>query len=104
MNYSGKERRIHHVFITQNTEYHVRRDECVAVRDRRSGQFLEGHMALRSTLSGGISYRPNGVSATEAKPSVGESLFITAGTRDLVTSRVLRIERPAREIVATYPS
>jgi len=103
MSYSGKERRIHQVFITQNTEYHVRRNECVAVRDRRTGEFLEGHLALRSTLSGGIAYRPTGVSASDGKPSIGESLFITAGPRDLVTSPILRIERPAREIVATYP-
>ncbi len=29
----GSERRIHRVFVTKNTEYHVRWQTCVAVRD-----------------------------------------------------------------------
>ena len=30
MSYEGPERRIHRVFVTRNTEYHVRQDRCVA--------------------------------------------------------------------------
>ena len=46
MGYLGKERRIHRIFVTRNSEYHVRRNVCVGVRDRRSGEWLAGHMAF----------------------------------------------------------
>jgi hypothetical protein len=104
MSYTGTERRIHKVFVTRNTEYHVRRNLCVGVRDRRTGDWLHGHIALKSRISGGIRYSESGVSANEGKPSIGESLFITAGTRDLVTSPVVAIERPERAIVLSYES
>lgn len=102
MSYTGTERRIHKVFVTRNTEYHVRRNICVGVRDRRTGEWLHGHIALRSRISGGIRFTDSGVSATDDKPGIGESLFITAGTRDLVTSPIVAIERPERAIVLSY--
>jgi hypothetical protein len=98
-----KERRIHKVFITKNTEYHVRRETCVAVRDRRSGRFLSGHMAINSKVGGGLRFHRDGaVSATDALPSVGESLFFVAQGRDLVTSAVVSIDRPEPKIVQSY--
>jgi hypothetical protein len=66
MGYLGKERRIHRIFVTRNSEYHVRRNVCVGVRDRRSGEWL-------------------------------------SGGRDLITSPVLNVERPPREVVHHYP-
>ena len=41
------ERRRHRVYVTRNTEYHFRDGFCVAVRDRRSGDFLQGHLAVQ---------------------------------------------------------
>ena len=39
-----QERRIHKVYVTRNTEYHVRRNVCIAVLDRKSGRrFRTGH-------------------------------------------------------------
>lgn len=103
MSAPAKERRIHKVFVTKNTEYHVRRDTCVAVRDRKSGRFLRGHLAINSTVGGGLRFhRDGGVKATDSLPSVGESLFFVAQGRDLVTSAVVAIDRPARNVVATY--
>ena len=36
-------------------------------------------------------------------PTVGESLFFIAAGRDLITSPVLNVERPPREVVHAYP-
>lgn len=103
MRYIGRERRIHQVFVTRNTEYHVRRNQCVGVRDARSGEWMQGHLALRSRVSGGLTFlAEGGVRATDGVPSVGESVFFVANGRDLVTSPIVRIERPVREIVEQY--
>ena len=56
--YRGPERRRHRIFVTRNTEYHFRDDVCVAVRDRRTGSFLQGHLALCRPLHGGIRFFP----------------------------------------------
>lgn len=101
----GVDRRIHKVFVTRNTEYHVRRDVCVAVKDRRSGEWLRAHLALRQKVHGGIRFtRSGGITANTGTPDVGESLFFAAEGRDLVTSPVLNVERPEREIVKRYPA
>ena len=76
----------------------------MAVRDRRSGKWLGGHLALRSTVSGGLKFHDNGaISASEGLPTVGESLFFIAAGRDLITSPVLNVDRPPRAVVHDYP-
>lgn len=101
----GSERRVHRVFVTRNTEYHVRRDVCVAVKDRRSGEWLRAHIALRQRVQGGIKFtRSGGIQANFTGAHVGESLFFSAEGRDLVTSPVLCIDRPERQVVTNYPN
>lgn len=103
MGFKGSERRIHKVFVTRNTEYHVRKNECVGVRDCRSGEWLKAHLALRSKVSGAIRFnREGGVIPNEGNPSIGDSLFFQAAGRDLVTSSILSVERPAKTIVDSY--
>ncbi len=103
MAYRGKERRVHKMFVTRNTEYHVRRDLCVGVRDRRSGRWLRGHLALRSRVAGGLRFTPEGgIVATEERPTVGDALFFHAPGRDLVTSPVVAVERPPKEALESY--
>jgi hypothetical protein len=98
------ERRVHKVFVTRNTEYHLRSGVCVAVKDRQSGEFLRAHLALSQRIHGGLRFtRAGGIHANTGTPDVGESLFFHASGRDLVTSPVLTVERPEREVVATYP-
>ncbi len=105
MGYTGSERRIHRVFLTRNTEYHVRKNVCVAVRDRRSGDWVRGHLAVRSKVSGGLRFFMNGaIKPNDGKPGIGESLFFCAQGRDLVTSPVESIERPERQTVLSYPN
>ena len=112
--YRGPERRRHRVFVTRNTEYHFRDGFCIAVRDRRTGDFLEGHLALQRRVNGGLRFFPNGgIAPNSGEPSPGESLYFAgegedphseaARTRELVTSPLESVERPTRELVDAYP-
>lgn len=101
--YSGPERRRHRVYVTKNTEYHFRDGFCIAVRDRRTGEFLHGHLALRRRLHGGIRFFTSGaILPNPGDPRPGEALYFAADGRDLVTSPLERVERPSRELVAAY--
>jgi hypothetical protein len=103
MNYGGPERRIHKVFVTRNTEYHMRRETCVGVRDRQSGAWQSTHFALNLPVAGAIRFFEGGaLSATSGLPQVGESLYFEATGRDLVTSAVVSVERPRPELVEQY--
>jgi len=98
------ERRIHTVYVTRNTEYHVRRQVCVAVRDRRSGQWLRSHQALSSTVRGALKFTVRGaIDPNPGKPREGECLYFSEAGRDLVTSAIVAVQRPERDIVVSYP-
>ncbi|MGD0528353.1 MAG: hypothetical protein ABSE49_24670 [Polyangiaceae bacterium] len=102
--YGGPERRRHRVYLTKNTEYHFRDGFCVAVRDRRTGDFLHGHLALRRRVHGGIKFsRDGGIAPNAGEPRPGESLYFASEGRDLVTSALESVERPPREVVSAYP-
>ena len=97
------ERRRHRVMVTRNTEYHLRDRLCVAVRDRRTGDFLPGHLALRRELVGGIHRLASGAAIPkDDDPRPGEALYFLADGLDLVTSPLVKVERPAKEIVRRY--
>jgi hypothetical protein len=103
--YEGTERRRHRVYMTRNTEYHFRDGVCVAVRDRRTGDWLPGHLALRRPLFGGLRFFLNGaLLPNPGEPEVGEALFFGEGGRDLITSPLQRVERPDRATVEEYPA
>ena len=100
----GPERRRHRVYVTRNTEYHFRDGFCVAVRDRRSGDFLQGHLAVQRRVHGGLKFFANGaIFPNPGDPRPGEALYFAADGRDLVTSPIERIERPAKALVEAYP-
>jgi hypothetical protein len=102
--YRGTERRRHRVYMTRNTEYHIRDGLCVAVRNRRTGEWLPGHLALRRQLFGGLRFFMNGaLQPNPGEPQVGEALFFGEGGRDLITSPLQSVERPTRETVEDYP-
>lgn len=103
--YQGKERRRHRMYITRNTEYHFRDNLCVAVRDRKTNTWLESHLALHRKLTGGVRVLPNGTAIpVEQPPEVGEALYFSDEEgRELITSRLCTVERPAKRVVETYP-
>jgi len=103
MSYSGPERRIHRVFVTRNTEYHVRQSTCVAVRDRHSGAWIADHFAHGRPVAGALRVSDAGaISASPGLPSVGDSMYFESVSRDLVTSSVVAVERPRRDVVDSY--
>ena len=103
MSYNGPERRRNCLFVTRNTEYHVRDQVCVAVRDRRTGAWIEKHAALMHRLSGGILFHPDGgVVPNVGTPRVGESLYFATRGRDVVTSPIIEITRPPKDVAARY--
>jgi len=102
--YHGRERRRHKVYVTRNTEYHTRDRICVRVRDRRSGTWIEGHDALGHRLTGAI-HQPvfAGDSPVRSEPTLGDVLLFESGPHQVVTSTLVRIDRPPREIAQQYP-
>ncbi|MCC6903676.1 MAG: hypothetical protein IT377_32210 [Polyangiaceae bacterium] len=103
--FSGADRRRHRMFVTKNTEYHFRDGVCVAVRDRRSESWLPAHLALQRKLSGRVRFQPNGVAIPDrGPPQVGEALYFGEDGRELVTSLLTAVERPAKVLVTSYPS
>ncbi len=102
--YTGLDRRLHRMYVTRNTEYHFCGRTCVAVRDRRTGHFLNTHEAVRRQLSGGVKYQENGTAIPSlAAPQIGEALYFGEEGRELVTILCSSIERPSRSLVASYP-
>jgi hypothetical protein len=109
MEKQGSERRIHKVYITRNTEYHLRNEVCVAVRDRKSRSFRPAHIALNLRLEGGVKIFANGALIPNIKrPEVGDAIFFTrvdmgGDEKQIVTSRVEQIDRPSKRDVMLYP-
>jgi hypothetical protein len=87
--YAGPERRHHRTLVTRRHEYHLRDDRCVAVRDRRTGSWLRGHLV-------------EGLRLAEA-PRVGDAARFVASPCPLATGALLSITRPPRDLVADYP-
>jgi len=103
--YTGPERRRHRVYITRNTEYHVRDSCCVAVRDRRTGEFLHGHLAVDRRIEGGLKFFDNGaIAPNPGEPRPGESIYFAGDGRELVTSPLEATGRPSPETVDGYPA
>jgi len=102
MSYYGPNRRIHRVFVTRNTEYHLRREVCVGVRDRCSGDWLDSHMAIQKPLCGAIRFDQGSVMPNTGQPKVGESLYFHDDNIDVVTSTLIAVERPPKSIVEYY--
>src|SRR5690606_13063296 len=103
--YGGRERRQYRMFVTRNTEYHCRGDVCVAVRDRRSHAWLASHLALHRRVTGGVRLLANGTAVPSCDaPQVGEALYFGEEGRELITSVLCGVERPAKAVVLSYPS
>lgn len=100
---SPAERRIHTVYVTRNTEYHVRSGVCVAVKQRAEAAWLDEHPAVGRSLAGALRWLRDGVIPHSGRPEPGDAIYFRRGERDLITSKVLAVERPAREVVARYP-
>jgi hypothetical protein len=108
--YAGPERRRHKVYVTQNSEYHCRDGICVAVRNKRSGLFVQGHSALGRQLRAGVRFDDSGAVSSVSRPDaslVGDQICFCSRTEihsstDVVTSPVEAVERPTKDTVRAY--
>jgi hypothetical protein len=107
--YDGQDRRRHTVLVTHNSEYHCRDARCVVVRDRSTGRLRREHEAVGLQVTGGILYDRDGSIARVSPPQdlvQGERLcFSAAGSKhrhEVLTSPLVTIERPPKEIVTQY--
>jgi hypothetical protein len=107
MSYEGTERRRHKLIVTRNTEYHLRDDVCVAVRDRSTRRWCEGHLAVSLRCEGGVKFHSNGAMIPSLiDPGPGDAIYFSyiaanGDERQLVTSRIESIARtPKRDVLA----
>jgi hypothetical protein len=105
--YRGPERRLNRVFVTVNSEYHCHDIVCVAVVNRHTGELEREHPAIGRRLAGSLRFDDERLVATAPPeiPHEGEQLCFTSGKNDpheVVTSTVVRIERPRKEVVVRY--
>ena len=102
----GPDRRRHKLYVTRNTEYHVRDGHVIAVRERGRRIWVPEHRAIGMLVIGRI--RGDSMVPKHEDPEVGDRMYLAdeggRGPHNLVTSTVLAVERPAREVVAAYPS
>lgn len=99
MAYQGTERRIHRVFVTGNTQYHLRYDRCVAVRDVRTGVWERRHPAVNQRLSCVLTRSTGDLAVAQRLPEVGDAMCFEGS---VLTSPVRSIERPPRDVVSSY--
>lgn len=107
MGFQGPERRRHRVVVTRNTEYHLRDDLVVAVRDRATRRWCEGHLAVALKVEGGVRFFDNGAVVPSLEgPRPGDAMYFTykneAGhQRQLITSKIEAVDRtPKRDVLA----
>jgi len=94
---SSKNRRQHRMFETLHTEYHLRLDECVGVRDKHSGEWYRDHPALRLHAIQVPSVGADG-------EFIGRRLQFWGEFDDVTTSPVVGVDRPHRESLHGYVS
>ena len=92
------DRRQNSMMLTRNTEYHIRNRECVGVRDRKTGNWLGRHPALRAWLLGGMDRKKN----VYPVPLKGARLLFARGTKDILTSPLEDVSRPEKLALERY--
>lgn len=95
----AQERRKHVLYLTRNTEYHCRAQECVGVRDRNTKKWNRWHPALRSKLMGIL----HADSKVYRRPMPGFKL-VFAGKQTVMTSSLQSINRPPKRTLFHYTS
>ncbi|PKN39943.1 MAG: hypothetical protein CVU63_13455 [Deltaproteobacteria bacterium HGW-Deltaproteobacteria-20] len=100
-NYAGPERRIHKVYVTRNTEYHVRGGVCVAVKPRQDAGWTAEHGAVKMKLEGHV--KLGTLLPMPGPPKIGFRMYFARGEEDILTSPVVAIVRPPKKIVEQYP-
>lgn len=90
-------RRRHRMFVTRNTEYHLRADECVGVRDRQTGEWFRDHAALRLRA---VKLPPMG----QGQHWLGRRIQFWGSSADVLTSEIIEVKRPEKFCLEHYIS
>ena len=93
--YKGPERRKHNIFVTENSEYHMRGKRCIGVRHRDSGSWDQDHAVLGTDLIASIGKGIN----FKTPPTIGERLCFSG---DILTSQVIGSRRPSVDTASHY--
>ena len=95
-----RERRRHKMIVTRNREYHFRNDECVGVRDRKTGRWVRRHLALRANLVGFLDRRHR----IWKSPIQNGRLQLISRRGCVLTSPLIDIFRPDKNDILQYTS
>ena len=99
------EKRKNRLFVTRNTEYHVRNSICVGVRNRQTGDWLMHARALGARLIGTIASpaMPHHKPTVFLMPEIGDNLiFLSPMGVDIVTTRLRGVHRPPIQALKYY--
>lgn len=89
--------------VTRNSEYHLKGDACVAVKNRNTGAFLVDHDMVGKTLKGCV-VRTDPWLAVE-QPVLGGALWFVKDGNAFLTSRILGVSLPSeRDLAPTVVS
>jgi len=97
------ERRYHHMYRTRNTDYFLRSNECVGVRERDTGRWVRNHTALRM-FALEVPDLGHADRRCDANTWIGRRLEFFGRGEDLVTSPIEAIQRPPLHTVVHYVS
>ncbi len=96
------------MYETRNSEYHVFDQTCVAIRDKRSGGWVDAHSALKRPIEGGVRVFSNGAAIPTCEPpEIGSPMYFHTDeerTEQVITSKVVAVGRPDREDLIYYPT
>lgn len=97
------ERRRHKVYITKNTEYHLRNDTCVGIKSCRDGSWIRDGKILMAKLVGAVERVAELAEHLVGIPEVGKYLlFVSDEGEFIVTTKLENIDRPPKEAVSNY--
>ena len=99
--YVGPERRVHQLYVTRHNEYHVRKGVCVAVKPPQSAEWITDHGAISKKLDGVV--KPGMQVPLPGPPVVGLGLYFSDRSGSIITSSVVAILRPPKNVVSQYP-
>jgi hypothetical protein len=90
------------VFVTEAKEYVVRDKTCLRLRDRRSGRW---EPVLPNRVLGAVPPPPEHYLCDTTEPRIGDRLCIQMGSRYVVSTPILAIERALaqRDVPAPQP-
>jgi hypothetical protein len=88
------------VFVTEAKEYVVRGKTCLRLRDRRSGRW---EPVLANRVLGAVPPPPEHYLCDTTEPRIGDRLCIQMGSRYVVSTPILAIERALSQRDAPAP-